>query len=321
MSPWDSAQLAADALCGAILHSLWQIALAAAVYWGLQRARLLGPRTLHDVGCLFIGLLPIAFVSSAIRVWQEGQALPNTESVAAAAQSAATELSSMMNATALTWPDWGNSIVAAVWMLGAALLATRTALGWWSLHRLAANATFPLPDTMLASANALVRELALPRPVRFIGSTAAVVPYTFGWLAPVVVLPMSVMVGLDAVHLHVVLRHELTHVLRRDFLLNSMQCLAETLFFYHPLFWWLSVQVRNEREVACDAEVVKRGVDKIVYARALLALESLRPGALEPAVGATGGTLKMRIHNILKPNPRHHRLGWGIALFDQFRAA
>ena len=45
-----------------------------------------------------------------------------------------------------------------------------------------------------------------------------------------------------------VIAHELAHIRRHDYLVNLMQAAVETLLFYHPGVWWVSRQVRIERE-------------------------------------------------------------------------
>ncbi len=55
-----------------------------------------------------------------------------------------------------------------------------------------------------------------------------------------------------------------------------MQCVVESLLFYHPGAWWLSRRVRQEREHACDDLAVAACGDAIALAEALAALERRR---------------------------------------------
>ena len=106
-----------------------------------------------------------------------------------------------------------------------------------------------------------------------------------GWLRPVILFPASALTGLSAEQLEALLAHELAHIRRYDYLVNLLQTTVETLFFYHPAVWWVSAQVRQEREHCCDDLAVAACGDVLTYARALTALEQLRGS--EPQLAAS----------------------------------
>ena len=83
-------------------------------------------------------------------------------------------------------------------------------------------------------------------------------PTVIGWLRPVVLLPVSCLTGLSPEQIEAVLCHELAHVRRHDYLVSVVQSVIETLLFYHPAVWWVSKQIRRERECCCDELAVER---------------------------------------------------------------
>jgi hypothetical protein len=95
-----------------------------------------------------------------------------------------------------------------------------------------------------------------------------------------------------------VLAHELAHIRRHDYLINVLQTLAETLFFYQPAVWWVSSCIRNERELCCDDLVVEFCGNPVGYARALTKLERLRVMSPELALSSTAGPLLRRIQRL-----------------------
>ena len=108
------------------------------------------------------------------------------------------------------------------------------------------------------------QRLGLRRATQILQSTLVQVPVVAGYFRPVILVPMSVISGLPASQLEAILAHELAHIRRHDYLVNLLQTLVETVFFYHPGVWWLSRQIRNERENCCDdlaVAVVGSGVD------------------------------------------------------------
>jgi len=113
--------------------------------------------------------------------------------------------------------------------------------------------------------------------------------------------------NLSARELEAVLAHELAHIRRFDYAANLLQSAIETVMFYHPAMWWISRRVRAERENCCDDEAIMACGDRLVYARALTALEKLRCGSPEFAMAATGGPLPARIRRMLGQDDTRRR--------------
>jgi hypothetical protein len=147
--------------------------------------------------------------------------------------------------------------------------------------------------------NDLRRRFGLSRPVRLLKSALVEVPTVIGWLRPVILLPAASLTGLTPGQLEAILAHELAHVRRFDYLVNAFQCLVETLMFYHPVVWWISRCVREERENCCDDLVIKVCGDRLEYARALATLEEFRAELPQLAFAASGGSLLNRIRRLL----------------------
>src|SRR6185437_13947349 len=66
------------------------------------------------------------------------------------------------------------------------------------------------------------------------------------------------------------LAHELCHVRRRDNLLVSIHMIVEAIFWFHPLVWWIGARMIEERECACDEDVVSGGNAPDLYAEAIV---------------------------------------------------
>jgi len=143
--------------------------------------------------------------------------------------------------------------------------------------------------------------------VELAGSAVAGVPAVIGWLRPVILVPAGALLHLSPEELEAVIAHELAHVRRRDYLVNLLQSAIEILMFYHPAVWWIGRRIRAEREHCCDDMAVAACGNRLVYARALAALEELRAGQTRFAMAATGGPLLGRIRRLLGQNEPQRR--------------
>jgi uncharacterized protein (TIGR03435 family) len=75
---------------------------------------------------------------------------------------------------------------------------------------------------------------------------------------------------------------------------------VETAFWFHPLVWWVGRRMVEERERACDEEVLRLGSEPRVYAEGILNVcKFYLESPLACASGVTGSDLKKRIENIM----------------------
>jgi hypothetical protein len=125
----------------------------------------------------------------------------------------------------------------------------------------------------------------------------------------VILIPAGALINLSAQELEAVLAHELAHIRRFDYVANLLQSAIEALLFYHPAMWWVAKRIRAERENCCDDLAITACGDRVMYARALTALEELRSGYPQFAMAATGGPLLDRVRRLLgKDDPRRRSL-------------
>ena len=137
-------------------------------------------------------------------------------------------------------------------------------------------------------------------PIKTICSPAFLEPGIFGVLRPVLLLPEGIFERLTPQQWKAVVAHELCHVRRRDNLIGLMQMFVEAVFWFHPLTWWIGKRIFQERERACDEEVVKLGNEPRVYARGILKVcELYLESPVACVAGVSGSNLRMRIEAIL----------------------
>jgi len=68
----------------------------------------------------------------------------------------------------------------------------------------------------------------------------------------------------------IVMAHELTHVKRRDCLMQALAQLACAVYWFNPLVWFAAWRLRVERELACDDHVLEAGAKASDYASHLV---------------------------------------------------
>lgn len=189
-------------------------------------------------------------------------------------------------------------VIVAVWFAGLILAAARPLFGLWTQFRLRTVGVARVSDEIQHRLRRLAGAMKVTQSVAIAQSALARVPMVVGYLRPVILLPASAISGLTIGQLESVIAHELAHVRRHDWLVNTLQIVIETVLFYHPAVWWISGRIRSERELCCDDLALTVIGDRVTYGRMLLALEELRH-VPSPLLAATGGDLVQRIRRLL----------------------
>jgi bla regulator protein blaR1 len=177
------------------------------------------------------------------------------------------------------------TIVAIVWALGAVGVAMRWLVRWRQLRR------------TLRESSAV--RIDFPVPVK--SSATQIEPGVVGVVSPVLLIPEGMEDRLTPEQMRAVLAHERCHVQRRDNLAASLHMLVEALFWFHPLVWWLGARLVDERERACDEQVLREGHAPESYAEGILKIcQHYLESKLPCVAGVGGANLKQRIEDIMK---------------------
>ena len=184
------------------------------------------------------------------------------------------------------------------WFLGVVLLSLRTAGGLFLIERMRRKEIKPVGRELYLKCIALQLRMGFERVIRYCECDRLDAPAAFGWIRPVVLLPVRALSGLTEDQIEAVIAHELAHIRRLDCFVNLFQIGVETLLFYHPAVWWVSQQVRIEREHCCDDEAVALCGDAVNYARALTQMEEWRT-APSLMMAANRSPLSQRVVRLL----------------------
>jgi uncharacterized protein (TIGR03435 family) len=176
------------------------------------------------------------------------------------------------------------AILSAAWAVGFVMLVC----AWWLRWR------------RVRAALRTASPLHLSLDVQVMSSPAFPEPGVVGIRRPVLLLPAGIASRLSPPQLEAILTHELCHVRRRDNLTAVVHMAVEAVFWFHPLVWWLGARLMEERECACDEEVLRMGSDPQVYAEGILKIcELYLESSLQCVAGVTGSNLKKRIEAIM----------------------
>lgn len=189
-------------------------------------------------------------------------------------------------------------LFVSVWLLGMLAMMLRFMGGYALVRRYKHHRVKPVMGEWEEKFRHLARRIQVNRNVRLLESALVKVPMAIGYLKPVVLLPLGALNGVPAQQMEAILVHELAHIRRRDYLMNLLQSLLEVIFFYHPVVWWLSKNIRIERENICDDIAITITGNTMEFAKALTNIQEINLGSPALAAGLSGKNKNRLVNRI-----------------------
>jgi TonB family protein len=297
---------------GYVVNSLWQVPLICITAYGCARlVRRMGPQAEHWVWVA-------ALVAAAILPACAGAALgmPHLFGSAGAAAGVAGVRVEMgrftqVGGTSLHLPLWLKHAATLLYLGVALFFCGRLAWGLMQSDALRRGSQrLALTGELAAVWNRYCRSFNVPDAE--IASTPMVAgPLTLGLRQRVLLVPPEFMEKAEAGDVEAVLGHELAHMRRRDYAKNVLYELASLPVSYHPMTRWLKAQIRESRELVCDAMAAEFVTTREHYARSLLRLASLMSSQTQTmnihAIGIFDANILERRVMSLMTKPREMR--------------
>ena len=314
-----------------LLHSLWQGGLIALIAAGLMMIlHKHRPGIRYMILYILILLLPVFFVGTFLMIYNPANTgihavTPMHGPIWQAENSLAGNLQAIpVNEIPHAWYAYLVNLfenqakwLVLLWFTGFLVFLVRFSGSFLYVYRLKNHHLRPVDEHWKAELRNLSGKLGMHRTVMLAESTLARIPMTIGYLKPVILLPLGTLSGVPPQQIDAILLHELAHILRKDYLLNIFQSVIELLFFYHPVTWWLSGLIRQEREHICDDLAVAVNQDHINYIKALTTMEELNSKSplLASAMVGSKKKLLIRVKRLLSPVKLSRGVNEGIIAF------
>jgi uncharacterized protein (TIGR03435 family) len=180
---------------------------------------------------------------------------------------------------------WMPAALGALWGLGFLAVTLARSRSWFRVRAILQTG----------------KRVELPISIPALITPGVEEPGVAGLLRPVLILPARLLDDLDPLRLKAVLEHEMCHVRRRDNLFAAVHMVVEAIFWFHPLVWWMGSRMVEERELACDEEVLRMGCEPADYVEGILKVCRFCSESPLPCVsGVTGADVRKRLEAILE---------------------
>ena len=313
-----------------LIHSLWQGSLIVLIING--HTRLAGKTSSsHRYNAAFAGLLLMFWTSCFTLLYYYLKVSGITGGVAyESADFASFIYSPIVGVSQIQAPNLNFELHAllpllgAFWLIGVMIFSVRLIRGIVHTATIKRTLDFSVSLQILDRVSELSKEYNLTRPLQVAISKYVLAPTLIGFLKPIIIFPLAAINQLHPDEIEMILRHEIGHIRRNDYLQNIVIRIIEIMMFYHPCTWWLSHILQKERENHCDDQVLDAQVDRLAYAKTLLKLGSFNKqlnAATDISFSGSSATLLSRIKRILNQNQNLSIMKGNLIVFALLIAA
>lgn len=281
-----------------LIHATWQIAVLVLAYVGVKfLTQNSNTRYWSGIGLLFTQI-PISIITFFVVYAPSTSINPISGSLEIALQlSLSDRITSYINSHI--------NLIFGLWFAGVLLLLLKLGINYFLTNNLKYSKLNKYSFQLVELLSDVKEKLGVTRTVEIYETKAVTIPMIIGTLKPVILIPASVFSGLSTEQLEIIVAHELAHLKRYDFTLNMLQSFVEIIFFYHPALWFLSAEIRQEREHCCDETAMQVNGDRLLLVKTLTSIqENSRVMPLAMAFGRKKMSFLERVQHILGVNQK-----------------
>ena len=192
--------------------------------------------------------------------------------------------------------------VVLVWLMGVGLFLLKLLGGISYVYYLRSQHNFPVDEYWADMINGLSKKVNIKKNIDLVESALVRSPVVVGFLKPMILFPIGAINRLNPQEVEAILAHEIAHVMRHDYVFNIIQSVIEALFYFNPAVWWISANIRAERENCCDDVAIQLCGNSMTYAKSLVLVQEMQYYSAAFAMGFAGqrkNQLLLRVQRVL----------------------
>lgn len=190
-----------------------------------------------------------------------------------------------------------SSWIVLIWCLVICGKSLRFMVDIRTLKQIRTNQVYHSGTMLSEKVQHLAVQYGIKQKIQILQSGIIKVPMVLGHFKPLILVPLGLINGLSMEEVDAILRHEIAHIKRRDYLVNILQRVAEILFFFNPAVLWVSNRIKTEREHCCDDLAVSNVTTKMDYIKALVSCQEFASVTPSYVMAINGGKSQL-VHRV-----------------------
>ncbi|MCX7555001.1 M48 family metalloprotease [Marinicella sp. S1101] len=282
-----------------LVHFLWQGTLITLAYWIITR----NIQSIQAKYWTGMGMVLLSLITPLINTLQFSATTDPTAGMVVLAPTVISHQQLSLSSLGMYFVNQSLPYFVLAWAATVLFLSIRLVRSWLQLAAIRHDCDPLLSSELKSYIKRIAIKLDLPVIPALKISQQVLVPAAYGVLKPTVLVPLSLISQIPREQLEAIIKHELCHLKRNDFIHNIIQLCADTLLFFHPGIRWMNNDIRHVREQCCDQMVLSNDTETLTYAKALTNIAEFSNGLkLKHSVhlGINDGLLLTRVKFLLQ---------------------
>jgi beta-lactamase regulating signal transducer with metallopeptidase domain len=246
----------------------------------------------------------IPFASRLLPAWNMGRIIVSPAAISTSIEGASQTVAGPEASPIRTQAGLTGRLAPWLWLAGLSMGLLTLFIGWIRLARLSTFSGRDVGVAWTATADEISKLYGLRHPVQLLRSQNSAILVTWGVFRPKILLPAG-SEEWPGERIRAVLCHEMSHIRRGDWWIQTTAELLRAVYWFNPLIWILCQRLRVESEYACDDAVLSQGITGPEYATQLLDIVCLLQITDRPWSSALGmaspSTIERRFAAMLNP--------------------
>ena len=257
-----------------LIHFLWQGTLITLAYWVITRSI----ESIHAKYWTGMGLVILSLIVPIININSASITGPLDEFLIPLSSNIISHQQLDFQGLFFYFINANITFIVLTWAFTVTWLSIRLIRSWIQLAAIKHQCDPHISNELKQYIKNIAIKLDLPTIPFLKISRQVMVPAAYGLLKPTILLPLSLLSQIPRNQLEAIIKHELCHLKRNDFIHNIIQVFADILLFFHPGIRWMNNDIRHVREQCCDQMVLSQDTETLTYAKALTNIAAFTNG-------------------------------------------
>jgi len=151
-----------------------------------------------------------------------------------------------------------KEIIFYIWLIGAILVFAYIILQNFILNNKLNRYNLCSSENIIIILNECCEIIGTRRNIPILVTSKNTPPFICGLLSPKIVISIDTINDLNSNEIKFVLMHELTHIKRKDLVINWIVIVLQSIHWFNPFIWYAFIRMKYDCEVSCDGNVLKK---------------------------------------------------------------
>ncbi len=273
----------------------------------------LSGRMRYNLWFILLGLLPVPFLPLRLSGFSQFFPLSAGSGIFSAPNTADGKTPGISPAGHTDWmydftlsvssrtPSAAGLILFCIWICGTSIVALLIIRSFLRLRTLEKSA-LPLQNREIRCLyRRCLKEMGIGRDIPVLSTAYLKSPIITGFLNPRIYLPIHLISDYREEEMRFMILHELQHFRHHDSIAGFLMNLAAAVYWFNPFVWLALREMRNDREIACDASVLRmlKKEEYRAYGSTLINFAEKTSLSSFPFAAGLGGSMKQMRQRIL----------------------